>query len=857
MRLFLTCAAAMSLAAAAAAAEPSFAAKPVVKKAGEGAKIAFAAAAPTDVEVEVLSADGKTVRHLAAGMLGDRPPKPLKPGLAQELEWDGKDDLGKPAAGGPFRVRVALGLRPEFDRIIGWSPYALAGVNGVAAGPDGAVYFIHSGGLYAHRTTWLISAFDRDGKYLRQVYPGPAGLPAEKRRGWPRISPDGGPEVPVVGHLLPRTTYPGAVFGDRMFPLVTGDGRLVVLSAPGGGGIKYPDLRGGRRLLILGTDGSVPENFLGPEICPQIGGFGHLALSPDGRTVYVSGLVDAGRKGKARGPINVVYRVPLDGSKPAEAFIGKPYEKPDGPAGLSDPQGIDVDKDGNLYVADYDHGRVAVFKPDGGYLDEIKVECPDTVRVSRKTGAVYVLQLKKREKDFTDEHWANPGHNWAARRIAKFGGLRDKAEKAAWENSFKSRYGGGAYLALDDSEAEPVLWAAGLVYGGSTVLKLADRGGKLEVLGEPLAEALKAEKGEPLGFVGDVAVVGDKLLTQHPLYGQHGTFSLAYSATTGEYLGRYTPKDDKGKAEDMWTMTWGDAAGGGDGLMYYLVRNNLVRRYDAEGKPVPFASAGKHSLEGFWYGHTRGAGIFAGRDGTIWVPAGTGDRQIEEVKIKVIGADGKVLKDCAVQVQGARLGGIAADRAGNIYLGAHAAPKDERIPKAFAGKLPPDGPAHHPSYDYLHVGLLAKFPPEGGGIVKDDKGDFTATAQYNRTTVALRNSLWTRRLGYVGNHGHELGCHCETTRFDLDGHDRIFMPDPFRFRVCVLDTEGNEIASFGAYANADSRGPGSPVPEPAIPFGWPLSVDAAGGKAFVADVVNRRIVAVKFGHAAEETCEMK
>jgi hypothetical protein len=56
---------------------------------------------------------------------------------------------------------------------------------------------------------------------------------------------------------------------------------------------------------------------------------------------------------------------------------------------------------------------------------------------------------------------------------------------------------------------------------------------------------------------------------------------------------------------------------------------------------------------------------------------------------------------------------------------------------------------------------------------------------------------WTRRIGYVGSHGKELGCHCETTRFDIDGYDRLFAPDIFRFRVCVLDSAGNEITHFG------------------------------------------------------------
>ena len=48
------------------------------------------------------------------------------------------------------------------------------------------------------------------------------------------------------------------------------------------------------------------------------------------------------------------------------------------------------------------------------------------------------------------------------------------------------------------------------------------------------------------------------------------------------------------------------------------------------------------------------------------------------------------------------------------------------------------------------------------------------------------------------------------------------------------DGEGNAITSFGSYGNMDSRGAGSPVPEPEIPFGWPLSVNCGGGKAFVA-----------------------
>jgi len=72
------------------------------------------------------------VRHLVAGALGETPPKPLQPrSLAQSILWDGKDDLGQPVdrSRGPFRVRVALGLKARFRRFVGNNPAAVNGIN--------------------------------------------------------------------------------------------------------------------------------------------------------------------------------------------------------------------------------------------------------------------------------------------------------------------------------------------------------------------------------------------------------------------------------------------------------------------------------------------------------------------------------------------------------------------------------------------------------------------------------------------------------------------------------------------------------------------------------------------------------
>jgi len=83
--LFFAAWLAVSLSAARAG-ETVFVTPPRAELAGDKVRISFAVAAPTDVEISVLDARGAVVRHLVAGMLGAKPPSPLRPGLAQELE---------------------------------------------------------------------------------------------------------------------------------------------------------------------------------------------------------------------------------------------------------------------------------------------------------------------------------------------------------------------------------------------------------------------------------------------------------------------------------------------------------------------------------------------------------------------------------------------------------------------------------------------------------------------------------------------------------------------------------------------------------------------------------------------------
>jgi len=97
MKALRSMACASVLVAAAGGAEGvSFTSQPEAVPQGKGARVSFAVSGETDVEVTVLGAAGKVVRHLAAGRLGAGAPAPLAKGkLAQEIAWDGRDDAGR------------------------------------------------------------------------------------------------------------------------------------------------------------------------------------------------------------------------------------------------------------------------------------------------------------------------------------------------------------------------------------------------------------------------------------------------------------------------------------------------------------------------------------------------------------------------------------------------------------------------------------------------------------------------------------------------------------------------------------------------------------------------------------------
>lgn len=179
--------------ALAAEAAPGFAGKPRVEKQGGKYVITFAPGRACDAAVSVVGPDGRTVRHLAAGVLGPNAPAPFQKGtLAQRLEWDGRDDRGAPAPAG-CSVRVGLGLTAKLDKALGWDPLTLPPVVGLGCGPDGTLY-----ALCGTRWSSTLVALSREGEYLRTILPWPATLPPGKLRGLRIFTAPDGARLPVL-----------------------------------------------------------------------------------------------------------------------------------------------------------------------------------------------------------------------------------------------------------------------------------------------------------------------------------------------------------------------------------------------------------------------------------------------------------------------------------------------------------------------------------------------------------------------------------------------------------------------------------------------------------------------------------
>jgi hypothetical protein len=849
----------------------TFGTPPTAVAAKEGLKITFAVAEPTDVDVAVLDAKGKVVRHLAAGMLGGKspPPAPLAAGLAQELFWDGKNDVGRPAAGGPFQVRVRAGLTPTFGRTIGDSPYNFNETmcRGLAVDARGDLYVLSLRGNDA--SLYFLRVYDRTGKFLREIMPYPSTLTAEQRRPFGSVEGPKHESLPQNYYSLWPNFYPFHQHKVKLLGVHPTDGSLVLMS-------ESPHAI----YLLRKTDGAAGDPFVetlwakgkspARAVALPMGAF-----SPDGKSFYLTGFADVaspGYKPDESFPDGRVFR--WQPGKDPEQFVDVALpEKPPKPTlawhysgNICTLHGVTVDRAGRVFLCDATSGKVWVHDADGKQLGSVAVPGAYQVAVNEETGVLYVLTRR------------NTGYHKWAKSLVKLSGWREGA-KILDRLTFPDT-GGAAdpFLAVDFAASPTQLWVAGCAREES-LLRIEDSG-KLTIK-EDLADRGKLATG----FAVRLAVDPEADL----VYINNGwAVNLRYNGLTGEYAGEL-------KAGSPTPIRGSELCVRADGMVYRggINYSGTISRLHRDLSPAPL-EGGKNEF-GYYYGRM-GGGYFGNHgctvtpDGRLFLLAMFNWCQYGVIEI---GPDGKAipgdrLKDVTwsdkdnydkAGISSARIGwlpsqcgGIKVGPDGHIYVGLRILPRDYHLPAAAA---------QINGYDQM-TGSIIKFKPTGGGVFPDDgqKGtwkngplEFVMPekfgpglpmgglvtqhgARFKRSFIEGAVQAFPGLAPFSG-YDRSDGCVCQTPRFDIDAFGRLYIPNALTCSVTVTDDAGNTIAQFGQYGNFDSQGPGSAIPGPSIPLAYPVAVQVSERHIYVADSANRRVARVDMRWKAEATCEVK
>jgi hypothetical protein len=877
----------------AGAGEVRFASKPTAKRKNGKVTISFAASRETDVAVYVENAKGKVVRHLVAGVLGKSPPPPLKPGLSQSLTWDGKDDKGEAAKDGPHKVRVRLGMKPEFDGFLLENPASTGAISSLAVGPGGSLYAFHRDAVWAHWGSGKIKVLNRDATHQRVIMPFSASIAPEKIKPLGAFQTKAGDLVPRVHDLLRLNFYCGyrEPFwrSPAQCPVVDSRGRVYWM-------VMGPAIAG------LDADGGVPyDKLTGPKLLPEIKGLTManrwfysysrpcLALSSDEKFIYFAGLTTGNPKKKDQ-PIKgvpCVFRVSVKSRGPAEVFLGKLGTPGKEKQLLSGPRGLVVAK-GLVYVADHDADRIVVFgEKDRKLAGEIKVKAPDSLGVDPATGAVYVCSVanKKVPELIKFENWET------GKELLR---MLLPAYKYANASRIPHR------IAVDAS-AKPVrIWVPSVPYSKYQLLCIEDAGDKFVSRNDPRSKTPHAEGPRDLFYD---RVRGELYVKSHVQKWYR------IDEKTGKITFQFRPRDISRRPEFGTQLV-----AGADGKLYnysWSGKEAGLRLYGRDGKPTnwPGRKSNHIPLPGVmnYMQRTlivRGKELFIIPPGNWRTASGGGGVKDGTTSLNVYGMDGKVKRTLIWQCFKGAIPRM--DLKGNIYLAETIRPPDRSFPAFFDGKIKPPPPQtgnNNDSFYYSYMyGSIVKFPPSGGAIWLEKKvgpyvegkppAELLAKPKvkvrfhrgYRSQDVAeMQGALWYRFgfAPYTATHNScYRTCMCEGGGFDVDPFGRVFYPNLGQFRVEVLDTNGNPITKFGKYGNQDdgqlrsadlgvrndTAVPKKPVagspqsavrnPHSAVPLAWPITVAVSDTHAYVADTLSRRVVKVKLGCAAEETCSL-
>ncbi|PCJ57669.1 MAG: hypothetical protein COA79_15600 [Planctomycetota bacterium] len=845
----------------------AFTTMPQVKKVNEKYEISFEVSAATDVEVSVLNSKEKVIKHLAAGVLGGKknPPSPLIVGFKQRLIWDGMTDFGKKAEGGPFQVRVRLGMHVKLDGFLDEKKEWIGDLHGLATDKTGKLY-VYSSIVHEHRGhSRLMQEFDRDGKYIKTIMPMPANL---KKEEWKGFNTYVGWKKKVYvfdvpgGYYYPRNyygTWPEFYSGSigKLLPRVDVNGILTISD----GNVNLA--------RINGKGACVGSYFFQKFIANarwnwrQTRGTRCIISSPDGKNMFLSGFSGFDKKKKTfydNFPMGRIYKKSSETGTLFKQWIDLPKGDKPAEAGAAD-----FDAVGNLIIFNCGTGKCHVIDSSGKTIATFdvmtsvagKAAKPYQILCNRKTGDIYIDYLQQRHGG------AGRSHYYADRKIIKYSSWKAGA-KPVFEYTPPPIYRHSGFnncMALDDSVTPAILWvgfASTSERKLSYIYKLIDQGNQFKKEFD-LIDKLRT------------GLILKTRLAVHP-----ETDDIVYN---DGYSGIGVINGLSGKAGKLPFGNGVDMTVGLDGNWYIQTGENYsgpIRRFDKNFKPIPVANKEKASNAlGSVYGR-KGAGyctvgIAADKNGRVF------SSQMYEwarYAVAIFGPDGKPenpgrmkedenmkksksFNSAVIGPIGARPGGLQLDYKGNIYMGAKLTKPDSKTPIGFESDN---------GYKNL-TGSIIKFGPKGGAIYsgrikktlkiskENEKIQQPAHLPPKKTKAVIEGALkvYLGIGGMSGNFGD--GCMCRQPMFQVDGWGRIFYPNVASCNFTIIDNVGNIIGTYGHYGNIDSKGPGedSLIKTPSIPLGWPLAVGVSNQNIYIADAVNRRIVRLNKVYAATES----
>jgi len=834
----------------------SFIQKPRAAKEGDNIRVTFELSAPVDIAAGVINKEGIVVRHLGGGMLGENAPEPFKRGsLSQSLVWDRKDDRGDPVPEGKYRIRIRAGIKPGFERIIGYEPLAMTNVLGLTVGRDGELFVMNAGGVWVEcwKPTLDITVYTRDLEYKRTVLPCPGDLEYEKVKGIdPVVRPDGR-WVPKVYHGPNRIGYNG-LYGrpQRQGMAVIKGNRLLFTH----------QYRTWRLLGIDAEDGRIPDPFqvnaiVLKEFPKKMQEYGsgniQMAVSKDGTWVYMAGLVNIGPLKYEKRALHALYRYNPESRDPAVPFIGKPKEPGSGKTQLKWPKGVAVDGEGNILVSDSGNDRIAVFSSEGSFQGEIHVNAPDFCAVDRKRGTVYAV---------TGEYSEHRSRlRYRRKSLVKIKGWKDPQVLGEWTIGRRERP--PTAITLDDTGEHAVLWFSDGVSGS--------RGGS----GRGLWRIIDTD---PAGALPkpEHAAFAEKYPLMLPSCEHIAVDPITERIYVSEFRSAFKkPKwyafDGKtGKPVSVGNIDAADLRVGYDGHLYgyksLYNRGCFMVRWDRDGKPVPFEESGLEKSEFLpekggdpkkGFRDREGVrGFDMAPNGDMYVLHFTGSHRVRKAhgRLSVVGSDGKIKKPYLLKALTNTSCSARLDPSGNIYIIEDVIPKDS--PPA------PPGFVHRLVNEKRSFGLrgtfgsVVKFPPSGGAVYLKDS-EHPAEQGAKRVTCRMGHvvddSMWIRPYAspIYGEGGH--WCFCFTGRMDIDRYGRLFVPVAPARQIEVLDTAGNHICFFGRYGNIDNAMQKEKRKIEGIPVNWPGNVAVSDGAAYISDTNNRCVIKVKLDYTLTET----